>query len=201
MKIYCYLSETDDSPAYRRKEILDVVERTGSFVITKDTPAEKAFPETFRQVERRGQSLLDFVDAMIIEGSYPDTEVGFLLAYAIAQKKPVMLLLRKGMAYRNPLATFGQKVPSFVKTVFYVDDRLETAVVRFLSSLGDITYEENPTIKFTLRITPKIEQYLAWKAKKRKATKADFLRQAILDELMKNDEEYAQIQGKGKLST
>ncbi|MBU1167747.1 GAF domain-containing protein, partial [Patescibacteria group bacterium] len=47
-----------------------------------------------------------------------------------------------------------------------------------------------PNIKFTLRISKEIDRYLNWKVHNTKKTKADFLREAILEDLMEPDEEY-----------
>lgn len=49
---------------------------------------------------------------------------------------------------------------------------------------------KKPNIKFTLRISKEIERYLAWKVNNTNNTKADFLRDAILKEIMENDENY-----------
>ena len=191
MKVYFYTPEAGDTAAaHTHRAIADVLERSGVSVIVKDTPIEQAFPDIYRQLERRGQSLLDFVDAVVIEGSEPDPEVGYLLAYAVAQRKPALLLLRKGRAVKNPLATFGRNVPKNLTTAIYTEDSIEGAVIGFMSSLGTLEYQEVPSIKFTLRITPQIEQYLDWKTHNTKKTKADFLRAVILDDIIARDEEF-----------
>lgn len=47
---------------------------------------------------------------------------------------------------------------------------------------------EVPTIKFTLRFTPRSSRYIAWKAKQKKYSKADYLRRIIDDQIQKDDE-------------
>jgi predicted HicB family RNase H-like nuclease len=46
-----------------------------------------------------------------------------------------------------------------------------------------------PTIKFTLRFTPRASRYINWKSKQKKISKADYLRKT-LDEQILADEEY-----------
>ena len=48
---------------------------------------------------------------------------------------------------------------------------------------------EMPSIKFTLRLTPKVDRYLNWKAKRLKKTKADLLRE-WMGHLLSDDSEY-----------
>ena len=199
MKVYFYAPDGKQSQtADNVRAALDILGRSGVEAITKDRPVEQAFPDTYRQIERRGESFLDYVDAIIIEGSEADSEVGYLLAYAIAQKKPALLLLRKGMANRNPLASFGQRLPKNLTMRFYRSETLEQQLVSFLRQLGEIEYQEVPSIKFTLRITPQIEQYLSWKTHNTKITKADFLRALILDDVIAKDEAFQRHRKKGK---
>lgn len=198
MKVYCYTPDASKPVVVASiRRLLEVLGHTGAEIITKDQPVEKVFPDTYRQIERRGESFLNYVDAMIVEGSEPDSEVGYLLAFAIAQKKPALLLLRKGTALHNPLATFGQRLPTHLSVCYYNDEGLEKRIISFLQSVGDIEYQEVPSIKFTLRITRPIEQYLSWKTRNSNVTKADFLRKVILDDVIAKDELFQSYQKKG----
>ncbi len=51
---------------------------------------------------------------------------------------------------------------------------------------------DQPSIKFTLRITPRIEKYLSWKIKNTEKTKADYLRGEI-EKIMEEDDEFQNI--------
>ena len=55
--------------------------------------------------------------------------------------------------------------------------------------------KETPTIKFTLRITPRIERFLHWKTHNTKVSKADFLRE-LIERLIDQDEDYQRFVGK-----
>ncbi len=199
MKIYFYAPDVRSSEAAAQpRAIVDILARAGMEVMTKDTDVATAFPDTYRQVQERGQTFLDHVSALIIEGTNPDPEVGYLLAYAIAQKKPALLLTHKGHARHNPLETFGKqhRLPPTLVQVGYDEGKLESVLLHFLQQLDHIDYIEVPSIKFTLRITPQIERYLHWKTHNTQMTKADFLRKILLEEIIARDEHYQRFRKK-----
>lgn len=188
MTLYVYLPKLVTRELKEVEEqLVRLLERTGETVVlsTRPVPAE---------LENRNQeqSQLDRVNAVIVEGTEPDPEVGYLLAYAIGQKKPLLHLTRKGHNRQNPLETFtkSHRLPSSLVMAHYDPKSLERIVVQFLERLDGITFAEVADIKFTLRITPSIERYLDWKAKQGKMTKADFVRDVLNDEIIAKDEKY-----------
>lgn len=200
MKVFFFASEPSNERERQGVVTLrDVLERSGVQTITKDARVEEVFPDTFRQMEAAGETFLDHVSGIVVEGSRNDSEVGYLLAYSIAQRKPVLLLLEKGKAKRNPMESFGSSTfPKNVTIAYYTDATREATLLAFLRSLGDIEYREAPTIKFTLRITPRIEQFLHFKTHNTKMTKADFLRDVILKDHIESDEQFRQYVTKNK---
>lgn len=57
----------------------------------------------------------------------------------------------------------------------------------------NIDPDKKPTIKFTLRISKEIERYLKWKVHNTDKSKADFLREVIVDDLIANDTAYQEF--------
>lgn len=136
--------------------------------------------------------LLDRMDAIVIEGSTPDPEIGYLLAYAISQKKPTLYLFDRVSRSQSILRYLPtRKLPPTLTVRPYKEDALESILTTYLTqlSLGE-TGGEEPRIKFTLRLTPALDRYLSWKVKGTKISKADFLRKAIVEEIVKKDEEW-----------
>lgn len=188
MTLYVYLPKLSTKEMQEVEDQLDrLLERTGETVVFSTRPVPAAVVN--RNPE---QNPLDRVDAIILEGTEPDPEVGYLLAYAIGQKKPLLHLTRKGHNLQNPLETFtkSHRLPSSLVMAHYDLKSLERIVVQFLGRLDGITFAEVPNIKFTLRITPSIEQYLDWKAKQEKITKADFVRKILHNEVIPKDDAY-----------
>jgi len=66
---------------------------------------------------------------------------------------------------------------------------LESVIVDFLHTVEKGEGRELPTIKFTLRVTTRIERYLHWKTNNTKITKADFLRE-LIENLIDKDQDY-----------
>ena len=78
----------------------------------------------------------------------------------------------------------------FFNLQYYNQRNLESVLADFIEIIetGELR-REAPTIKFTLRFTPRTDRYLTWQSKKTKLAKADYLRKMI-DEKITADEEY-----------
>jgi len=132
------------------------------------------------------------MDGLVIEGSDIASEVGYLIAMALVQKKPILFLLPKGKAMPDQIR--GLKDDKNLKKLFllnfYSDKNFEDLLLDFIDIIetGELR-REVPTIKFTLRFTPRVERFLRWKSNKVKLSKADLLRK-LVDEAIKNDETY-----------
>lgn len=189
MKVYVYCPETTSQELHDNNDaIVALLQHTGVITLTKDSPA----PHMRDNASASEQTPLDRVDAIVIEGSDPNPEIGYLLAYAIAQKKPLLYMTLRGKTRFNPLATFerNHKVPSSIVMVHYDAKSIEKVLLDFLGRLDTLEVAELPSIKFTLRITPSIERYLEWKTRNTKISKADFVRNILTDEIIAKDEAY-----------
>ena len=63
----------------------------------------------------------------------------------------------------------------------YTENNLEKILNDFLQTIEQEEGRQAPSIKFTLRVTPRIERYLSWKINNTNLTKADYLRNLIED--------------------
>jgi hypothetical protein len=192
MKIYFFASAGQaERVQLRHAKIRELLNRSGITVATNLAPLSEVSASWQDRAEELGQSLLDQMDALVIEGTQSDPEVGYLLAYAISGKKPTLYLMEKGSQAKNPLSYLAPKnIPTNIIVRTYTDQTIDRAVSELLEQVEHSEYAETPSIKFTLRITPMIEQYLHWKTHNTELTKADFLRQLIIDDVIKRDEEY-----------
>ena len=144
--------------------------------------------ERIQRMQKAGEILLDKMDCFVIEASQPDQEIGYLLAYAISQKKPLLYLYHKNTPDRVSHGYLNKKnTPEFVCMEEYSRESLEQVLMNFID---DVTsgkgLKQRPTIKFTLRVTPRMERYLEQKAKRSKKTKADYLRD-LIEKLMEGE--------------
>ncbi len=181
------------------EDILRVLDEKQLFYVTSDGKNSVDLPqEELEALNKSGGSLLDKMDALIIEGSEPDADLGYLLAYAMSMRRPTIYLYDKDVSNRGVLKYLGDRqVPSFIQVRSYSGDQIVAYVDQFITSLVGEKAEHEPTVKFTLRITPSMERYLQWKAKKMGVTKADFLREQIDAQIISQDEGYKKFLKKG----
>jgi len=193
MRIYFFsqlVSTTELNERYQ--QIVEVMRSAGVFVVASNDENNADFKkEELERMNESGEILLDKMDCFVIEASKQDQEIGYLLAYAISQKKPLLYLYQKGTPETVARGYLTKKnTPPNIQIQQYSKKDLEQKVMDFINDVGSGKgIKEKPTIKFTLRITPTMERYLEWKSKKMKKTKADFLR-SFLEEIIQKDEEF-----------
>ncbi len=181
------------------QDILNVLDEKKVFYVTSDGKNSVDLPqEELEALNKSGGSLLDKMDALVIEGSEPDADLGYLLAYAMSMRRPTLYLYDKDVSNRGVLKYLGDRqVPGFIQVRSYSGDQIIAYVDQFLTALVGEQAEHEPTVKFTLRITPAMERYLQWKSKQLKMTKADFLREQIDTQVLQRDEAYKKFLKKG----
>jgi len=147
--------------------------------------------QDLEKIEKTGELVLARIDAVAIEGSVSISESSYLIALALAYKKPILYLLEKGKAIDEHLSELvkNKSIARLLKIEFYQENSLEKVIRDFISATEKGDGRELASIKFTLRITAKIERYLNWKTHNTKVSKADFVRD-LLEELMAKDENY-----------
>lgn len=193
MRIYFFqplISTSELDMNYKR--IVETLRQAGVFVVASSDENNVDFKkEDLEKMNESGEILLDKMDCIIVEASKSDQEIGYLLAYAISQKKPLLYLYHKSVPARIARGYLTKKnTPDFIRMAAYSPKDLEQIVLQFVDEVGmGKGIKEKPTIKFTLRITSQMERYLDWKSKRKKKSKADFLRN-ILDELIAKDEDF-----------
>ena len=80
------------------KRILETLSRSGIFVVASTDEHNTDFKkEELERMNESGEILLDKMDCFIIEASKSDQEIGYLLAYVISQKKPLLYLYQKSI--------------------------------------------------------------------------------------------------------
>ncbi len=146
------------------------------------------------EIEARKSISYEQIEAVIIEGTETFSDMIYIIATALAYKKPVLYLMEKGhlipeqLEYIRKDENLGENF--FLK--FYKPDKknIESIILDFLELLesGNLM-QEKVNVKFTLRISPRIERYLNWKAVGNKKSKARYLRD-LLDNFMKEDPQY-----------
>lgn len=119
-------------------------------------------------------------DVIIAETTFENFGVGYQVAVAVQQKKPV-LLLRHTSADKNAFATGVED--GWVKRKDYDDNNLESIIEQFLKD-NDIQAKD---MRFNFFIDRPIYNYLRWAAYKTGKTKAEILRELVSKEIDKSN--------------
>lgn len=178
-----------DYPAY--KKIIELVKELGHEIARDWVSSDQEFISTGRKhneldwqkLNEQNLAALSRSELIIAEATSPSFSVGFLVANAIQQKKPVLILTRN-----NALAgTFVSGIDSdFVRLVDYEegdDAKLKKDIGEFI----DENTIENKDLRFNFFIDRPIYNYLRWAAFKTGKTKAEILRELVLKEIEKRD--------------
>lgn len=135
---------------------------------------------------------LDQVDVLVVEMTDPTQMVHFVLAQAILANKPTFCLYQKNKPPRDILNYVrSRNTPRPMKTFSYTPATVQHAVSHFVHAFDSDSKEHDdiPSIKYTLRLTPRIDRYLEWTSAQQSKTKADVIR-FVLSQTASDDEDY-----------
>lgn len=202
MRVYFTADNQAEEKLQRRfSQIIEVLSSAGVLVMSNlaDKNITGLSAHDMERIQESGEALLERMDALIIEGTKPLAESAYLIAVALAHKKPILYLSEKGKPINKNLLHLkkDKNTGQFLFLESYANDSVEKVLVEFLQSVEKGSGREAPNIKFTLRITPRIERYLHWKTHNTKISKADFLREMI-ERLIDEDEGYLKFIKKQK---
>jgi len=153
------------------------------------------------RMDQSGELMIDGVDCVVIEGTHSFSESGYLVAAALAHRKPILYLIERGKVFNNNLRYLQRQkdVAGLLYLEAYTSAGLEKVLLDFIAAAELGGGREVPSIKFTLRITPRIERYLQWKTHNTTLSKADYLR-TLIEGVIGRDEEFKKFSGHTKKS-
>lgn len=190
MRIYFFTPDKELTETHRH--FIRILSENGTQVLS-NVGDSSVIPESeARRLEESGEPLLAKVDGLVIDGSRLDPQSGYLVAYAVTNHKPVLYLMPKGIVLEESLRQLENNRTSgrFFAMKYYSQATLEKILKDFIKKVELVSGIEVPMLKFTLRITPSIDRYLQWKTHNTTLTKADFLRKAVIEEVIKKDKDY-----------
>jgi hypothetical protein len=125
-------------------------------------------------------------DIVVAEVTNPSNSIGYEIATAQAEKKPILVIFNSNKTER--LANFFQGNDSklFQVSPYKNADEAVAAIKQFVNAARDMI-----DTKFILIISPEIDRYLEWTAEERRMHKAQVVRNAIED-MMAKDKDYKQ---------
>lgn len=154
--------------------VRDGLGRSGAEAVSKNTrAADGASPE---------------VDGFIFDTGCGQRDIAYVLALAVFQKKPILFIDADG----DPAGRLAEFVDAAGESVMLSDGdpaKLPSVVDYFLQQRVPQSLEQSnaQSVKFTLRISPRLERFLDRKARELRMSKADFLRQQA-EKMMEGEE-------------
>lgn len=175
MRIYFYTNQETNNPeakeivSYLRRAEIEVI---SSLTVLSDKPLER-------------------VDVFVFQGEKLDAKASYLIALALAQNKKVLCLLPMPSKPDESLQMLIQNknLAKNLSVESYASDNLREKLAKFLSSINKSTVRDLFDIKYTLRVSSRINDYLNWKARQEKIKKADWIRDKIQN-IITDDEAY-----------
>lgn len=121
-------------------------------------------------------------DIVIAECTTQSLSVGYLISFAIEQNKPTIILYKSSAPKPNLFPTLTESGKIFIAE--YKDDtELSEEIKEYIDFAKD-----QVDVRFNFFISPKINNYLDWIAKKKKIPRSVYLRRLIEDDLAQNEE-------------
>ncbi|MBI3120553.1 MAG: hypothetical protein HYZ08_02945 [Candidatus Kerfeldbacteria bacterium] len=163
----------------------------GIMVISNHDRHIRASIDALRKTPSDTSHFLSLFHGLVVDISSPHEDVGFLIAHATFARLPVLALIGRNRSLRDLLDYVRSDVRRALIQEF--DDRktpVEDTVQQFIQRMQHpLKKESAPSIKFTLRISPELSEYLEWKGRNVRIKKAEFLRH-FLSQMMRDDAEY-----------
>ena len=137
---------------------------------------------------------MDKVDAFVFQGDKLDTKASYLIALVLAQNKEVLCLVPDGDKLDSSWQDLeaDSKLAKKIHIELYDETSLKEKVLSFLKIIDNDSIRNLFNIKYTLRISGKIADYLNWKADQKNVKKADWIRDRI-QQIIKEDEVYQEF--------
>ncbi len=180
MKIYFYIVDVDNNS----REINSYLKKAGLFVISN-------LASSVEQKNASQFQSLDKIDMLLVYGNKLDQQSGYFLAATLSQNKKVLCLLPQGVKVDDSLKNLQDDsiLGKNLSILFFQGQGWQTILADYFKDLDKRDTKEMFNIKYTLRISNKISDYLNWQYKQTGIKKADWLRDKI-QEFIKEDQTY-----------
>ncbi len=136
--------------------------------------------------------VLDRVDGIVLDIANHSPNFHYLLAQSIVLQKPTLCLYPESSPPRDILKHLYRKnIPKTIHKVPYTESSIRDIIRQFVTSVqpAQRRTKETPNIKFTLRLTESLDEYLAWLSDNYNINKAEYIRK-LIEQQRDNDSNY-----------
>ncbi|MFQ5493200.1 MAG: hypothetical protein ACE5DX_03515 [Candidatus Dojkabacteria bacterium] len=133
---------------------------------------------------KRNQKLIKNTDFLIAEATEYSSGIGYLIATALNEKKPVLAMHNKAKGAHPSNIIKSSSNSKLLTFAEYESNDIDRIIIDFANRVKGML-----DTKFILIISPEIERYLEWSSDYRRMHKAQIVRQAVEEQIAK-DKEY-----------
>lgn len=192
MKIYITASIrlTDES----MKDINNLVKHLESkghnvnkYKLAGDYAKKQSFDEgDLSEYHKKMMNSIKQCDVVIADISTKSSGLGYEVAIALQERKPILALFR-GRPQDHSSLSLSSNPSKLLKLRNYTPETINQVAEDFLKEA-----KEQIDTKFILIISPEIDKYLSWASDERRMHKAQLVRNAV-EEMMAKDKDYKQF--------
>ena len=184
MKIFFIGERRDSASKEVNLKIIKILENLGHIIDKSQVNASHQYDfENFEEAHKRNTQSIKKCDVLVAEISAISGGIGFLIATALNENKPVLALLNKKSSKKASITLKGATNKLFTLIVYEESD-LEKNIKEFLTKV-----KTSLDTKFILIISPEIDRYLEWTSTAKRMHKAQIVRQAV-EEMIDRDRDY-----------
>lgn len=184
MKIHFFASGTSSGNAGK---IMRILKKLGNQTVLEILEMKQKRSEADITSEKRAQ-------VIIIETTSETPQLGFLMAAALIEKKPVLVLCPENSEIKDIQSLVGDKIFRYLTVASYNSKNIEKILKDYFKFLSD----DNLSVRFNFFLSSDLENFLNWIPLGKKTPKSEFVRDLIRDAMDENEEYKAFIKNKKK---
>jgi len=167
-------------------KVIRVVHQTGN-VLARDWMESQYYAKTVKELDSKhvydlNIDAIERADLIIIENSFKSFGSGFQAAVALQKKKPVLMLINTLLIEGESQIAQGIRDPLLSRVEYSNYDELEAAVRRFIEDNRIKTKD----LRFNFVLDPQLYNHIRWKSFKTKKTKAEVVRELLIQDMEKD---------------
>lgn len=184
MKLYVCTPSQDVDFAFERRKIVEEVLR----------PYRASIVDSSMRDPKQSQSVLPMrsVHGFVLDSRCDQSELAYVLAFAVVQKKPVFYIASAKADMTDLYEFLGKdRIPESIIVDDGMLDGLHQRVQKFVDKhvVAQASGDDVASLKFTLRITPKLDRFLQSQIKNTTISKADYMRNLVVREMEKEEKD------------
>lgn len=185
-----YLSASTERTEQYKNVYINILKILESFDIENSNPYSSAIIQG-KEKQPMPDDLYDIAlrsvvnsDLLMIDVADKSISLGILIEFARNNSIPVLCICDEEEKSNIPRILIRRKKSHLFNLITYNSTNLEQLLIQFFEK-----FKKNK-VKFNVFITPEIDSYMKWAAKKRKlSSKSDFFR-VLIESQIENDPEY-----------